>query len=153
LGRATGSGNWHQSLIEFVDAAKAAKKTNAVVNLSFDLTQINPDGTQTTRHKLTAEETAALQYAKDNNILIVAAAGNEGNPISALGQASLKFDNIITVGAAENNDRTGYSSYGEGLDILAPGDIPETAETPTSETKQGTSIAAAKVTNTIAFLR
>jgi len=54
LGRATGSGNWQQSLIEFVDAAKAAKQPNAVVNLSFDLTQINPDGTQTTRHKLTA---------------------------------------------------------------------------------------------------
>ncbi|MCU0544292.1 MAG: hypothetical protein MUE44_19295, partial [Oscillatoriaceae cyanobacterium Prado104] len=102
-----------------------------------------------TRHKLTAEETAALQYAKDNNILIVAAAGNEGNLISALGQASTKFDNIITVGAAENNDRAGYSSYGEGLDILAPTDIPATAETSTSETKIGTSVAAAKVTNTI----
>jgi Subtilase family len=98
---------------------------------------------------LTAAETAALQYAKDNNILIVAAAGNEGNPISALGQASLKFDNIITVGAAENNYRAGYSSYAEGLDILAPTDIPATAETPTTETKIGTSIAAAKVTNTI----
>ncbi|TAF57963.1 MAG: hypothetical protein EAZ60_05430, partial [Oscillatoriales cyanobacterium] len=149
LGRATGSGNWQQSLIEFVDAAIAAKQPNAVVNLSFDLTQINPDGTQTTRHKLTAEETAALQYAKDNNILIVAAAGNEGNLISALGQASTKFDNIITVGAAENNYRAGYSSYGEGLDILATGDIPQTTETPTTETKIGTSIAAAKVTNTI----
>jgi hypothetical protein len=149
LGRATGSGNWHQSLIEFVDAAIAAKQPKAAINLSFDLTQINPDGTQTTRHKLTAEETAALQYAKDNNILIVAAAGNEGNLISALGQASTKFDNIITVGAAENNYRAGYSSYGEGLDILAPTDITATAETPTTETKIGTSIAAAKVTNTI----
>ncbi|AFZ04941.1 peptidase S8 and S53 subtilisin kexin sedolisin [Oscillatoria nigro-viridis PCC 7112] len=149
LGRATGSGNWYQSLIEFVDAAKAAKQPNAVVNLSFDLTQINPDGTQTTRHKLTAEETAALKYAKDNNILIVAAAGNEGNLVSALGQASTEFDNIITVGASENNYRAGYSSYGEGLDILAPCDIPQTAEAATTETKQGTSIAAAKVTNTL----
>ncbi|NJK69780.1 MAG: S8 family serine peptidase [Microcoleus sp. SU_5_3] len=149
LGRATGSGNWHQSLIEFTNAVKAAKQPNAVVNLSFDLTQINPDGTQTTRHKLTAEERLALQYAKDNNILIVAAAGNEGNLLSALGQASNEFDNIITVGAAENNYRAGYSSYGEGLDILAAGDIPQTTETATTETKQGTSIAAAKVTNTI----
>ncbi|WP_373533691.1 S8 family serine peptidase [Microcoleus sp.] len=149
LGRATGSGNWHQSLIEFVDAAKVSKQPNAVVNLSFDLTQINPDGTQTTRHKLTETETAALQYAKDNNILIVAAAGNQGNQISALGQASTKFDNIITVGAVENKYRAAYSSYGEGLDILASGDIPETAETSTTEIKQGTSIAAAKATNTI----
>ncbi|NJK68905.1 MAG: DUF4114 domain-containing protein [Microcoleus sp. SU_5_3] len=149
LGRATGSGNWHQSLIEFVDAAKTAKQPNAAVNLSFDLTQINPDGTQTTRHKLTAEERLALQYAKDNNILIVAAAGNEGNLLSALGQASTEFDNIITVGAAENNYRAAYSSYGGGLDILAAGDIPQTTETATTETKQGTSIAVAKVTNTI----
>ncbi|MEG3974039.1 S8 family serine peptidase, partial [Microcoleus sp. herbarium8] len=149
LGRATGSGNWQQSLIEFVDSAKAAKQPNALINLSFDLTQINPDGTQTTRHKLTAEETAALQYAKDNNILIVAAAGNEATLLSALGQASTEFDNIITVGASENNNRAAYSSYGSGLDILAPTSTPQTAETSTTATKQGTSIAAAFVTNTI----
>jgi hypothetical protein len=149
LGRATGSGNWHQSLIEFVDAAKASKQPNAVVNLSFDLTQINPDGTQTTRHKLTAEEKSALKYAQDNNILIVAAAGNQGELASALGQASTEFDNIITVGASENNNRSAYSSYGEGLDILAQISSPQTAEPSTTETKQGTSIAAAFVTNTL----
>ncbi|WP_445245894.1 S8 family serine peptidase [Microcoleus sp. OTE_8_concoct_300] len=149
LGRATGSGKWHQSLIEFVDASIASKQPNAVVNLSFDLTQINPDGTQTTRHKLTAEEKSALKYALDNNILIVAAAGNQGELASALGQASTEFDNIITVGAAENNNRSAYSSYGEGLDILAQISSPQTAEPSTTETKQGTSIAAAKVTNTL----
>ncbi|TAE00446.1 MAG: hypothetical protein EAZ96_21185, partial [Oscillatoriales cyanobacterium] len=149
LGRATGSGNWYQSLIEFVDTAKASKQPNAVVNLSFDLTQINPNGTETTRYQLTPEEKSALKYALDNNILIVAAAGNEGAIASALGQASTEFDNIITVGAAENNNRSAYSSYGEGLDILAQISLPETAETATTETKQGTSIAAALVTNTI----
>jgi hypothetical protein len=149
LGRATGSGNWHQSLIEFVDTAKASKQPNAVVNLSFDLTQINSNGTETTRYQLTPEEKSALKYAQENNILIVAAAGNEGDLVSALGQASTEFDNIITVGAAENNNRSAYSSYGEGLDILAPISIPKTAESSTTETKQGTSIAAALVTNTI----
>ncbi|MCC3447606.1 MAG: S8 family serine peptidase [Microcoleus sp. PH2017_39_LGB_O_B] len=148
LGRATGSGNWHESLIEFVDTAKASKQPNAVVNLSFDLTQINPDGTQTTRHKLTETETAALKYAFDNNILIVAAAGNEGSKSSALGQASTEFPNIITVGAASNNNRSPYSSYGEGLDILALDTIGSTTET-TSQPKQGTSIAAAIITKTI----
>ncbi|MBE9097208.1 S8 family serine peptidase [Tychonema sp. LEGE 07203] len=149
LGRATGSGNWHQSLIEFVDSAIAAKQPNAVVNLSFDLTQINPDGTQTTRHKLTAAEQSALKYAQENNILIVAAAGNEGTLLSVLGQASTEFDNIITVGASENNNRAAYSSYGGGLDILAPTSTAQTVESSTTETKQGTSIAAAFVTNTI----
>ncbi|MEG5145350.1 hypothetical protein QUB27_21635 [Microcoleus sp. AT8-B6] len=149
LGRAIGSGNWHQSLIEFVDTAKASKQPNAVVNLSFDLTQINPDGTQTTRYQLTAEEKSALKYAHDNNILIVAAAGNEGDLASALGQASTEFDNIITVGASDNNNRAAYSSYGGGLDILAPTSLTQTAEPSTTETKQGTSIAAAFVTKTI----
>ncbi|XHL97928.1 MAG: S8/S53 family peptidase [Microcoleus anatoxicus] len=149
MGRATGSGNWHQSLIEFVDTAKASKQPNAVVNLSFDLTQINPDGSETTRYQLTPEEKSALKYAKENNILIVAAAGNQGSLVSALGQASTEFDNIITVGAAENNNRSPYSSYGEGLDILAPISIPKTEEVSTIETKQGTSIAAALVTNII----
>ena len=149
LGRAIGSGNWHQSLIEFVDTAKASKQPNAVVNLSFDLTQINPDGTQTTRHQLTSSEKSALKYALDNNILIVAAAGNEGALASALGQASTEFDNIITVGASENNNRAAYSSYGGGLDILAPTSLTQTAEPSTTETKQGTSIAAAFVTNTL----
>ncbi|WP_293354725.1 MULTISPECIES: S8/S53 family peptidase [unclassified Microcoleus] len=94
LGRATGSGNWRESLIEFVET-KASKQPNAVVNLSFNLTEINPDGTQTTRHKLTETETAALKYSQDNNILIVAAAGNEGSQSSALGQASCdKFVNF-----------------------------------------------------------
>ncbi|MEG3906294.1 S8 family serine peptidase, partial [Microcoleus sp. B4-C5] len=81
------------------------------------------------------------QYALDNNILIVAAAGNEGDLASALGQASTEFDNIITVGASENNNRSAYSSYGFGLDILAPTNTQKTAEQSTTETKQGTSIA------------
>ncbi len=149
LGRATGSGNWHESLIEFVDAAKASKQPNAVVNLSFDLTQINPDGTQTTRYKLTETEKLALKYAQENNILIVAAAGNQGAKSSALGQASTEFPNIITVGAASNNNRSAYSSYGFGLDILAPTSIPQTTETATTQPKQGTSIAAAILTKTI----
>ena len=149
LGRGTGSGNWHESLIEFVDAAKASKQPNAVVNLSFDLTEISPDGRETTRYQLTEPEKSALKYAQDNNILIVAAAGNQGAIVSALGQASTEFPNIITVGASENNNRSAYSSYGEGLDILAPISISQTAETSTTDRKQGTSIAAAFVTNTL----
>ncbi|PSB46622.1 hypothetical protein C7B67_20035 [filamentous cyanobacterium Phorm 6] len=149
LARATGSSNWHQSLIEFVDTAKASSQPNAVINLSFDLTQINPDGTETTRYQLTSQEKAALKYAQENNILIVTAAGNQGTLTSALGQASTEYNNIITVGAAENNNRSPYSSYGDGLDILAPTSIPQTIETATTQPKQGTSIAAALITKTI----
>ena len=144
LGRAVGSGKWAESLIEFVEAAKAAGYQNAVVNLSFDLVQVNSDGSVTTRYELTSYERAAIEYARQNCVLIVAAAGNEGGAISALGQASQEFDNIITVGAAEGLSRAHYSSYGNGLTLLADGSgFGNTA---------GTSAAAARVTRSISQL-
>jgi hypothetical protein len=48
VGRAVGSGQWSDSLIEFVEAAKDSGQPNAVVNLSFDLTQVDADGNVTT---------------------------------------------------------------------------------------------------------
>jgi hypothetical protein len=147
VGRAVGSGRWAESLVEFVDAAVESEQPNAVVNLSFDLTQIDDDGNITTRTEFTPMEMAALEYARHNDVLVVAASGNQGALMSALGQASERFDNIITVGAAEQidpnasnwqgYDRASYSSYGQGLDILANGG-------------NGSSMAAAQVTGAIA---
>ena len=137
LGRAIGSNDWAQSLVEFVDEVKTAKYPNAVVNLSFDLTQTDINGRVITRSELTPLERAALTYAQQNHVLIVAAAGNGGKEMSALGQASVEFDNIITVGAADKWKRANYSNYGMGLDIVAEGD---------AGAAKGTSVAAAKVT-------
>ncbi|MEB3826187.1 S8 family peptidase, partial [Phormidium sp. CCY1219] len=86
-GRAIGSGKWAESLVEFVDAAKASGQPNAVVNLSMDLTQIDAEGNVTTRYEFTPQERAAIEYARQNNVMIVAAAGNDGGVMSALGQA------------------------------------------------------------------
>ncbi|MCU0523436.1 MAG: peptidoglycan-binding protein [Elainella sp. Prado103] len=140
-GIGVGSGNWSDSLIEFVDAAKASGRSQAVINLSFELTQINPDGSVDTRHKLTPEEYAALTYAHNNRVLLVVATGNQGDQMSALGQASQKFDNIIAVGAAEDGQRANYSSYGEGIDFVASGQGQGDME--------GTSLSAARVTGAI----
>lgn len=137
VGRAVGSGKWAESLVEFVDTAKASGQPNAIVNLSFDLVQANPDGSVTTRYELTLQERAALNYAHQNSVLIVASAGNEGGAMSALGQAAQEFDNIIVAGAVDGLDRANYSSYGNGLTLLAEGDMGNLA---------GTSAAAAKVT-------
>jgi hypothetical protein len=120
--RVVGSGKWAQALVDFVDAAKEIGQPRAIANLSFDLTQLNPDGTTTTRYEFTPEERKALEYARQNGVLIVAAAGNDGGTMSVLGQASQEFDNIITVGAIDyNGKRADYSSFGYGLDIVAYG--------------------------------
>ena len=152
LGRAVGSNNWAQSLIEFVDAAKASRQPNAVVNLSFDLTETLPDGSVVTRHELTALERAALTYAQQNNVLVVAATGNQNDLMSALGEATKEFDNILVAGAAEGWQRADYSSYGEidyanygkGVDILAQGTA--------SNGAVGSSVAAAKVTGAASLI-
>ncbi|MGC1248918.1 MAG: S8 family serine peptidase, partial [Spirulinaceae cyanobacterium] len=160
LGRAVNSGKWAESLMEFVDAAKESGQPNAIANLSFDLTQIDIDGVETTRYEFTPPEMAALEYAQQNNVLVAVAAGNEGEVMSALGQASQQFDNIITVGSAEQMsgetsvwqgfDRAEYSNHGEGLDIVANGGHLETPVTSTVGngvgTMVGTSVATAKVT-------
>ncbi len=160
LGRAVGSGKWAESLIEFVDAAQESGQRNAVVNLSMDLTEIDTDGNITTRYEFTPVEMAALEYARQNNVLVAVAAGNESSVMSALGQASTQFDNIITVGAAERIngeasnwkgfDRADYSNYGEGLDIIADGGTLEAPIFSTSGNSiagmNGTSVATAQVT-------
>lgn len=163
LGRAVGSGQWANSLVEYVDAAIESGQPNAVVNLSLDLTQVNPDGSVTTRYELTPAERAAIDYARQHEIILVVSAGNDGDVMSVLGQASQEFDNIITVGSAERAnaalsasnayERADYSSYGQGLDILASGGA---AENPILSTVgdgtgslAGTSVATAKVTGAI----
>jgi len=128
--------------------------------LSFDLTQVNADGSVTTRYELTPVEREAIEYARQNGVLLVVSAGNDGGVMSALGQASQEFENIITVGASEQTDydltladsteRSDYSSYGSGLDILATGgkvDLPEVSTVGDSlGVMTGTSVATAKVT-------
>ncbi|MGB0206289.1 MAG: S8 family serine peptidase [Neptuniibacter sp.] len=63
---------------------------------------------------------AAMQYAEDQGVLIVAAAGNDGwrKNVSypALHSA------VMAVGATDfRNQKAPYSNYGTGLDIMAPG--------------------------------
>jgi chromosome segregation ATPase/pimeloyl-ACP methyl ester carboxylesterase len=114
-------GNWAQQLVRFVDKVRAAGESHGIANLSFDLSQLDDIG-DTTRYELTPAEQQAIQYARDNNVLLVVAAGNTGDKMSALGAAAQKFDNIITVGAVNQSEqRADYSGYGEGLSIMAAG--------------------------------
>lgn len=143
LADGVGTGTWPDSLTQFVDTSKAAGKSQAVVNLSFDLTQQNPDGSITTRQELTTQEKSALAYAQQNGVLVVASAGNEGGAMSALGRASQQSDNLIVVGAAAEDKRAAHSSYGKGLDFLV---------SLGQQGGNGTSQAAAEMTKTISQL-
>ncbi|WP_293224941.1 DUF4114 domain-containing protein [Microcoleus sp. PH2017_16_JOR_D_A] len=121
LGRASGNNSWAESLIEFVDNAKKSDRLNAVVNISFELTQVDVSGKIVSRYELTEAEENALEYARKNHIVVVVPAGNNPQEISALGKASLQFDNIISVGASSGGQVTDYSGNGKGLDILTEG--------------------------------
>ena len=115
-------GNWAEQLKLFVDNLKDKGHDRGIANLSFDLSQVDDKGQVTTRYELTPEEWQAIQYARDNNVLLVVAAGNTGDRMSALGAAAQEFDNIITVGAVNSwEEAADYSSRGEGLTLVAPG--------------------------------
>jgi murein DD-endopeptidase MepM/ murein hydrolase activator NlpD len=166
IGAPVETGNWSKSLIEFVNAAKDSGQPNAIANLSFELVQSYPDGSVAPRYEFTPEEWAALEYAHQNNVLVVVAAGNNDGTISALGQASQTFDNIITVGSAqdlglfnsvpEGFERADYSNYGQGLDILANGGTPDNPILSTVGDglglMAGTSVAASQVTGTASLV-
>ncbi|MDG5499340.1 S8 family peptidase [Marinobacter sp. BGYM27] len=62
---------------------------------------------------------AAINRAANAGILIVAAAGNDGNSIPVYPAA---FDNVIGVGAVDGGRvRAGYSNFGNWIDLVAPG--------------------------------
>jgi subtilisin family serine protease len=78
-------------------------------------------------HSVTMQN--AVIYARDNGVIIVAAAGNEGTSSTtysypaAYGAGSYNYNNIISVAAIDNaGDLADFSNYGSSwVDIAAPG--------------------------------
>lgn len=73
---------------------------------------------------------AAIDYAIDNDVVVVAASGNCGDSSSldCLGVSAdtvaypAAYPNVIAVGASTQSDtRASFSSYGQALDVVAPG--------------------------------
>ena len=62
----------------------------------------------------------ALQYASDNNVVVVAASGNDGHRKNVSYPAI--YPTVIAVGATDARDQVArYSNRGTGLDVVAPG--------------------------------
>src|SRR5690606_23730295 len=60
----------------------------------------------------------AIQYATDNGVIVVCAAGNSNSVVDFPANDT----NTISVGATNKNDqRASFSNYGSNLDLAAPG--------------------------------
>lgn len=96
----------------------------------------------------------------DNGILVVAAAGNDGNPAGTGDNVDYpaRYDSVIAVGATDENDERavwvgGASSTGPDLELAAPGDkINSTLLGGGYGTKSGTSMSCPHVTGTAALV-
>ena len=72
----------------------------------------------------------AVEYAESNNVLIVAAAGNNGTSIDFPAAYSLEHQNVVAVTATTKSDGiASYSSHGNAACIAAPGGEVQTGGT------------------------
>jgi subtilisin family serine protease len=63
-----------------------------------------------------------VNYAWERNVLIVAAAGNDGSDQQDKWQFPAAFDRVVAVAATNHNDRKAdFSNYAQYVDISAPG--------------------------------
>ncbi len=115
-----------------------------VINLSLVMTDKND------------EVQAAIQHALDENVVVVAAAGNHGdeqggNPTPY----PAAYPGVIGVGAiTPDGVRASYSQHGEYVDLAAVGDhVTVAARGSGNRTDQGTSFAAPFVSATAALIK
>lgn len=111
-----------QPMIDGIEEAVDYKINNSgskvVINLSagFNCGVLETAG-------LLGDLEAAIQYALDNEVLVVTVSHNFGSTaVTCPGALSGDFSNIITVASTDlDDDRSSFSNYGSTVNIAAPG--------------------------------
>lgn len=128
------------------DSFTVANGIVTAVNKGADLINLSLGGYQDSRVLQNA-----VNYAHENGVVVVAAAGNDG-----LNQVSYpaRYENVLGVGAVDVNGRSSsFSNHGEGVDLSAPGqEVHAGWEEDEMILFSGTSSATAFVTGALAAL-
>lgn len=93
----------------------------------------------------------AVNYARNNDVVMIAAAGNDGTSVVSYPAA---YPQVIAVGATDDTDRrASFSNYGTNLDIVAPGVMIYSTQGGTGyQYLSGTSAAAPHVASVVALM-
>jgi len=99
----------------------AADNGYQVINMSYATDKIDSGSNPTGLVGYSQSENDAINYAWGKGVVLVAAAGNGGDTTKNYPAA---YDNVIAVGATDDNDnRASFSTYGsDWVSVMAPGD-------------------------------